>query len=172
MRFYEILGCKGGLEGLDAFRFFLNTDVPAAITEKIQDKKKSRLNSRQAARSNPFMSKEAPGGGKSRYLVPLLRYADCGTQSKSRGSGLWRPYLIYCNLILALLSCRRTSINWSWHVHVLHNSSVSPSTQDRRHFLSNGNFPKYSRVVRVDREEHYFLILTWKNIYGFKNFLY
>ena len=40
--------------------------APDATTEKIPDENKSRFNSRQAVRSNPSMSKEAPGGGKSR----------------------------------------------------------------------------------------------------------
>ena len=40
--------------------------APDATTEKIRDKNKIRFNSRQALRSNPFMSKEAPGGVKSR----------------------------------------------------------------------------------------------------------
>ena len=40
--------------------------APDATTEKVQGKNKSRFNSRQAVRSNPFMSKEAPGGGKSK----------------------------------------------------------------------------------------------------------
>ena len=38
--------------------------APDATTEKIRDKHKSKLNSRQAVRSNPFMSKEAPSGCK------------------------------------------------------------------------------------------------------------
>ena len=53
----QILGCESGR----ATRM-----APDAITEKIRDKHKSRFNSRQAVRSNPFMSKEVPGGGKSR----------------------------------------------------------------------------------------------------------
>ena len=40
--------------------------VSDATTKKIRDENKSRFNSRQAVRSNPFMSKEAPSGGKSR----------------------------------------------------------------------------------------------------------
>ena len=39
--------------------------APDATTEKIRDKSKSRVNSRQAVRSNLFMSKEAPSGCKS-----------------------------------------------------------------------------------------------------------
>ena len=48
--------------------------APDATTEKIliRDKNKSRFNSRQAARSNPFMSKEAPSGGKSRHQIKKL----------------------------------------------------------------------------------------------------
>ena len=38
--------------------------APDATTEKIRDKNKSKFKSRQAVRSNPFMSKEAPSGGK------------------------------------------------------------------------------------------------------------
>ena len=34
--------------------------APDATTDKIRDKSKSRFNSRQAVRSSPFMSKEAP----------------------------------------------------------------------------------------------------------------
>ena len=57
-----------------------------ATTEKIRDKNKIRFNSRQAVRSNSFMSKEAPGGGKIKSkkhaahsllllpLAPLLRF--------------------------------------------------------------------------------------------------
>ena len=54
----QILGCEGGR----ATRM-----APDATTEKIRDKnKKNRFNSsRQAVTSIPFMSKEAPGGGKS-----------------------------------------------------------------------------------------------------------
>ena len=40
--------------------------APDATTEKVRDENKSRFKSRQAVRSNPFMSKEAPSGGKSR----------------------------------------------------------------------------------------------------------
>ena len=40
--------------------------APDATSEKMRDKNKSRFNSRQVARSNPFMSKEAPGGGSRR----------------------------------------------------------------------------------------------------------
>ena len=40
--------------------------APDATTETMRDKNKSRFNSRQAVRSNPFMSKEAPGEGKSK----------------------------------------------------------------------------------------------------------
>ena len=43
--------------------------APDATTEKIWDKNKSRFNSRQAARSNPFMSKGGPSGGKSRHQI-------------------------------------------------------------------------------------------------------
>ena len=46
----QILGCESG----QATRI-----VPDATTEKIRNKNKSRLNSRQAVRSNPFMSQEA-----------------------------------------------------------------------------------------------------------------
>ena len=40
--------------------------APDVTSEEIRDKNKSRFNSWQAVRSNPVMSKEAPGGGKSR----------------------------------------------------------------------------------------------------------
>ena len=40
--------------------------APDATTEKIREKDKSRFDSRQAVMSNPFMSKEARSGGKSR----------------------------------------------------------------------------------------------------------
>ena len=43
--------------------------APDATTEEIRDRKKSRFNSRQAVRSNSFMSKEAPSGGKSRQQI-------------------------------------------------------------------------------------------------------
>ena len=43
--------------------------APDATTEKLRDKNKSRFNSRQAVRSNPFMGKEAPSGGKSRQQI-------------------------------------------------------------------------------------------------------
>ena len=48
-------------------------DGPDAITEKIRDKNKNknknRFNSRQVVRSNPFTSKEARSGGKSRQQI-------------------------------------------------------------------------------------------------------
>ena len=44
-------------------------DGPDATTEKIRDKNKNRFNSRQAVRSNLFMSKEAPSGDKSRHQI-------------------------------------------------------------------------------------------------------
>ena len=53
----QVLGCECGR----ATRM-----VPDASTEKTRDKIRSRFNSRQAVRSNPFMSKEALGGGKLR----------------------------------------------------------------------------------------------------------
>ena len=57
----QALGCEGGR----ATRM-----APDATTEKIRNKnKKSRFNSRQADRSNPFTSKEAPSGGKSREQI-------------------------------------------------------------------------------------------------------
>ena len=43
--------------------------APDAITEKIRDKDKSRFNSRQVVRPNPFKSKEAPSEGKSRQQI-------------------------------------------------------------------------------------------------------
>ena len=54
-----ILGCDS--EGGRATRM-----APDATTEKLRDKNKSRFTSGQAVRSNSFMSKESPGGGKSR----------------------------------------------------------------------------------------------------------
>ena len=57
----QVLGCKGGR----ATRM-----APDTITEKLRDKNKSRFNSRQAvSRSNPFTSKEAASGGKSRQKI-------------------------------------------------------------------------------------------------------
>ena len=53
---YKVLGCEGGR---------VTRMAPDATTEKIRDKNKSRFNSRQAVRSNPFVSKEAPSGVKS-----------------------------------------------------------------------------------------------------------
>ena len=49
--------------------------APDANTEKMRDKNKSRINSRQAVRSNPFMSKEAPSGGKSRQQIMVTSNA-------------------------------------------------------------------------------------------------
>ena len=46
--------------------------TPDATTEKIRDKNKSRYNWRQAVRSNPFMIKKAPSGGKSRQQITLI----------------------------------------------------------------------------------------------------
>ena len=58
--FTQVLGCEGG---------WATRMAPGATTAKILDKITGRLNSRQAVRSNPFMSKEAPNGGKSRYQI-------------------------------------------------------------------------------------------------------
>ena len=52
--------------------------APDATTEKIQENK-SRFNSRQAVRSNLFMSKEAPSGGKSRQQI--IRRFRCAVRS-------------------------------------------------------------------------------------------
>ena len=56
----QVLGCEGDR----ATRMALY-----ATTEKIRDKNKSRFNPRQAVRSNPFTSKEAPSGGESRQQI-------------------------------------------------------------------------------------------------------
>ena len=52
----QVLGCEGGRATQMA---------PDATTEEDTGWKQSRFNSRQVTRSNPFMIKEAPGGGES-----------------------------------------------------------------------------------------------------------
>ena len=76
--------------------------APDATTEKIRDKNKSRLKSRQAVRSNPFMSKEAPSEGKSRQQNKNLG------KSKQKKNHTKSPELlvqIYCTYRLISVPC-------------------------------------------------------------------
>ena len=78
--------------------------APDATTEKIRDENKSRFNSRQAVRSNSFMSKEAPGGGKSRQQNKNLGKSNQKknhTKTKNRLLTRYRAINIICPSFLS-----------------------------------------------------------------------